>query len=89
MTLSEVAAFLTDIDIILTEGYKRGDAPKIEVSRREKGRELVCTPDELVAIVSDQPFDLDVPQFDLNDMTGIVDWLEGRCLSGRGQVPAG
>ena len=89
MALSEVAGFLTDIDIILSEGYKRGNAPKIEVSRREKGRELLCTPDELVAIVSDQPFDLDVPQFGLNDVTGIVDWLEGRFLSGRGEVPAG
>lgn len=89
MSLSEISAFLTDVDIILAEGYKRGNAPKIEVSRREKGRELLCTPDELVAIVSDRPFDLDVPQFDLNDTTGIVDWLEGRFLSGRGQVPAG
>ena len=84
MALNEIAVFLTDIDIILAEGYKRGNAPKIEVSRREKGRELVCTADELVAIVSDQPFDLDVPQFDLNDTMGIVDWLEGRFLSGRG-----
>ena len=89
MALGEIAAFLTDIDIILTEGYKRGNAPKIEVSRREKGRELLCTADELVAIVSDQPFDLDVPQFGLDDTMGIVGWLEGRFLSGRGQVPAG
>lgn len=84
MALNEIFALLTDVDIILSEGYKRGNAPKIEVSRREKGGELVCTPDELVAIVSDQPFDLDVPQFGLNDTTGIVDWLEGRFLAGRG-----
>jgi molybdopterin-guanine dinucleotide biosynthesis protein B len=81
MTLSEIAAFLTDVDIILTEGYKRGDAPKIEVSRRERGRELLCTADELVAIVSDQSFDVDVPQFDLDDTGGIVDLLEGGFLS--------
>ena len=60
MALGEIAALLTDIDIILTEGYKRGDAPKIEVSRKERGGELLCVQDELVAIVSDQPFDLDV-----------------------------
>ncbi|MBM4465946.1 MAG: molybdopterin-guanine dinucleotide biosynthesis protein B [Chloroflexi bacterium] len=81
MGLSEIAAFVTDVDIILTEGYKRGDAPKIEVSRREGGGELLCIPDELVALVSDQPFDLDVPQFGLDDMAGIVDLLEGRFLS--------
>ena len=80
MALGEIAAFLTDVDIILTEGYKRGDAPKIEVSRRGRGGELLCTPDELVAIVSDQPFDLDVPQFGLDDTAGIVDLLDGTFL---------
>jgi molybdopterin-guanine dinucleotide biosynthesis protein MobB len=81
MPLGEIAALLTDVDIILTEGYKRGDAPKIEVARRERGGELLCTPDELVAIVSDQPFDLDVPQFGLDDAAGIVDLLKERFLS--------
>jgi molybdopterin-guanine dinucleotide biosynthesis protein B len=80
LALSEIVAFLTDVDIIITEGYKRGDAPKIEVSRRERGGELLCTPDELLAIVSDQPFELDVPQFSLDDTVGIVDLLEGRYL---------
>jgi molybdopterin-guanine dinucleotide biosynthesis protein B len=80
MPLGEIAALLPDVDIILTEGYKRGDAPKIEVSRRGRGGELLCAPDELVAIVSDQPFDLDVPQFGLDDAAGIVDLLEERFL---------
>jgi len=70
MALGEIAALLTDIDIILTEGYERRDAPRIEASRKERGGELLCVQDELVAIVSDQPFDLD-------DAGGIVDLLEG------------
>jgi len=80
MTLREIAAFLDDVDIILTEGYKRGDAPKIEVSRRERGGELLCGPDELVAVVTDQPLALDVPQFGLDDASGVVDLLEERFL---------
>jgi len=76
MTLNEIAALLSDIDIIITEGYKRADAPKIEVSRRERGGELLCTPEELVAIVADQPFAPDVPQFGLDDARGVVDLLE-------------
>ncbi|RME36705.1 MAG: molybdopterin-guanine dinucleotide biosynthesis protein B, partial [Thermoflexia bacterium] len=67
-------------DIILTEGYKRGPAPKIEVSRAEKSRELLCAPEELVALATDQPYDLDVPQFDLNDAAGLVDLIEERFL---------
>lgn len=83
LALSEIAAFLTDIDIILAEGYKRGDAPKIEVSRRERGGELLCTADDLVAIVSNQLFDLDVPQFGLDDAEGIVNLLEEEFLSNK------
>jgi molybdopterin-guanine dinucleotide biosynthesis protein B len=75
MSLGEIAALLTDIDIIITEGYKRGDAPKIEVSRRARGGDLLCKADELVAIVSDQPFDLGVSQFGLDDAAGIADLL--------------
>ncbi len=80
MALDEIAALLLDVDIILTEGYKRGDKPKIEVSRREKGSELLCTEEELVAIVTDHPFDLNVPQFDLDDTAGIVDLVEESFL---------
>lgn len=83
MALGEIAAFLPDADIILTEGYKRGTAPKIEVSRRAVSTELLCTEEELVALVTDQPFPLDVPQFDPDDVAGVVDLLEERFLEGR------
>ncbi len=84
LTLPEIVAAIHDVDIILTEGYKRGPAPKIEVSRAEQGRELVCSPEELVAIATDQPYDLDVPQFDLDDAAGLADLIEARFLRGGG-----
>lgn len=80
LTLPEVVATLHDADIVLTEGYKRGPAPKIEVSRAERGRELLCKPEELVAIATDQPYDLDVPQFGLDDVVGLADLIEERFL---------
>lgn len=82
LTLPEIAATITDADIVLTEGYKRGPAPKIEVSRAEKGRELLCTREELVALATDQPFDMDVPQFGLDDAAGLVDLIVQRFLQG-------
>jgi molybdopterin-guanine dinucleotide biosynthesis protein B len=82
LALNEIVPFLEGVDIILTEGYKREGMPKIEVSRREKGVELLCTRDELLAIVSDQPYEIDVPQFSFDDIVGIVDLLEGKYLSG-------
>jgi hypothetical protein len=35
----------------------------------------------LVAIVADQPFDMNVPQFGLDDATGLVDLIEERFLT--------
>lgn len=88
MPLLAIAAMLTDVDLILTEGYKRGPAPKVEISRRALSSELLCNADELVAIVSDQTFDLPVPQFGLDDVAGLADLLEERFLATRSRPPS-
>jgi molybdopterin-guanine dinucleotide biosynthesis protein B len=80
MSLDEIARYIKGADIIITEGYKRGDKPKIEVSRRARSTELICHEEELVAIVTDQTFPLHVPQFDLEDAAGVADLLEIRFL---------
>lgn len=80
MPLAEISAGITGVDIILTEGYKRGNAPKVEVSRRVMSTELLCNADELVAIAADQPFDMPVPQFGLDDVAGLADVLVERFL---------
>jgi len=83
-SLDEIAGMCVDVDIVLTEGYKRGDKSKIEVSRKEKGTELLCDSSELIAIAADQSFDIDVPQFDLNDSEGLVNLLEESVLEKQG-----
>jgi len=71
-----VARLPIAVDIVLTEGYKRGDKPKIEVSRAVCGRELLCEPEELLAIVSDQAFPgVGVPQYGLDDAAGVAELL--------------
>ena len=80
--LGELASRMTDVDIILTEGYRRGAAPKSEVSRRTRSTTLLCQPDELLAVASDQPFEIDVPQYDLDDARGLVDLIVARFLAG-------
>ncbi|MDA8187897.1 MAG: molybdopterin-guanine dinucleotide biosynthesis protein B [Dehalococcoidales bacterium] len=85
-TLDEIALLVgEDVDIILTEGFKRSNKPKIEISRREKGTELLCDERELVAVVADNDFDIRVPQFGLDDATGVADLLERRFLRRRSQ----
>jgi len=70
------------VDLVITEGFKKEDAPKIEVSRRERSTELVAAPDELIGIASDQEFsDYDVPQFSLDDFVGLANLVEQRILA--------
>jgi molybdopterin-guanine dinucleotide biosynthesis protein B len=80
MAIDEIAALLGDVDLILTEGYKRAHKPKIEISRRERGTEPVSRRQDIVAIVSDHPITLDVPRFDLDDAAGVADLIQARYL---------
>lgn len=74
--LDDIIRMMGEVDLVITEGYKRGDKPKIEVTRLERGTELLCEPDELIGVMTDHPVDMDVPQFALDDAEGIVDLLE-------------
>jgi molybdopterin-guanine dinucleotide biosynthesis protein B len=76
LALDEIVALMGDVDLVITEGYKSGDKPKIEVTRSARGTDLLCTPDELIGIMADYPVDMPVPQFALEDAAGIVDLLE-------------
>ncbi|MFC1860203.1 molybdopterin-guanine dinucleotide biosynthesis protein B [Chloroflexota bacterium] len=77
LTLDEVARLLgEDCDIILTEGFKQGDAPKIEVHRREVAPPLSMV-SKLIAIVTDEHRDTETRQFSFQDIKGLADLLEG------------
>jgi molybdopterin-guanine dinucleotide biosynthesis protein B len=77
---------MAGVDIVLTEGYKRGDKPKIEVTRMETGTRLLCRPGELIGILADYPVDMPVPQFALDDAPGVVDLLEELYLQNAREV---
>jgi molybdopterin-guanine dinucleotide biosynthesis protein B len=81
MGLDDIVGLMGDLDLVITEGYKRGDKPKIEVTRLERGTELLCQPDELIGIMTDYVVDLPVPRFALDDAAGVVDLLEQLFLS--------
>ena len=66
---------ITDVDIILTEGYKSGTWPKIAVRRSATGNPLPIPAEECFAIVSDVQEATDKPCFDLNDAAGLSDLI--------------
>jgi len=87
-TLEELQSLAGDVDIMLTEGYRRAGNVRIEVSRHARSTELVCEPRELFALVTDNT-ELevgDLPVFDLDDAGGLADLVEATFLKG---VPHG
>jgi len=76
LTIDEIAfLFGEDCDIILTEGFKQGNAPKIEVHRKEVGPALKALT-KLIAIATDEPLDTEARQFSLEDIEGLANLLE-------------
>jgi len=76
ITLGEIAQLLgEDYDIILTEGFKQGNTPKIEAHRREAGPPLNNIK-KLIAIATDEPLETKTRQFSLDDIKGLADLLE-------------
>jgi len=74
--LDEVAHLLgEDYDIILTEGFKHGNTPKIEVYRKDAGP-LLKDIKKLIGIVTDEPLETKARQFSFDDINGLVDLLE-------------
>ena len=68
LTLDEVAHLVgEDCDIILAEGFKQDNAPKIEVHRREVGSPLSAVR-KLIAVAADEPLETKVRQFSLQDI---------------------
>ena len=76
LNLTQLAQIIgEDCDIILTEGYKADDAPKIEVHRKDNAPPLTDVK-KLFAVVTDEPLDTKVRQFALDDVKNIADLLE-------------
>ncbi len=75
-TLAELLTRLSPVDLVLIEGYKRDEHPKVEAHRAVTGNPLIAPGDPTVrAVAADVPLDLDRPVFDLNDTASIADFI--------------
>jgi molybdopterin-guanine dinucleotide biosynthesis protein B len=75
--LRELLTKLSDVDLVLIEGFKRQKFPKLEIHRVENGKSLLHPDDDwIVAVASDTPLpQATVPVVDLNDIEKIADLL--------------
>ena len=75
--LAELLAKLSPVDLVLIEGYKREDHPKVEAFRAETGKPLLAERNATIrAVASDVPQPaLALPCFDLDDTAAIADFI--------------
>lgn len=76
--LEKLLERLEDVDLVLVEGYKHGDHPRLEL--RRKGHDtpaLAGIAAGVRAIVSDEPVpDAAVPVLDRSDLPAIADFIQ-------------
>ncbi len=76
MSIDDVVKLMGDVDIVITEGYKSGDKPKVEVLGFKDPRPLCQPEDNLVALVGDGDNGFDgVPFINRNDPVALADLL--------------
>lgn len=77
-SLREVLTHLSPVDLVIVEGYKTQDHPKLEVHRGAVGKPLLYPNDpNIVAIASDtRPPNLDLPFAALDDVEAIADLVD-------------
>ncbi len=79
LTVSSIkhAHHMVDVDQPGTDSYKHREAgAKIEVHRQESGRSPLYREDaNIIAVASDYAADFSGPLFDINDVTGIADFI--------------
>ena len=86
--INDIAQLLgEDYDLILAEGFKHDNAPKIEVHRKNTGP-LLTGMTELVAIVSDEPLDSRIRQFGPDDVSGLADLIVKDFIKPQGEQVA-
>lgn len=75
LTLSEVIdRYMHEVDLVITEGYKRERMPKVELYVHGRGAPPLATEDpDIIAIASDAPVDAHVPVFSRDEPAPIVD----------------
>lgn len=72
----ELLPMLSGMDLVLVEGFKRAQLPKIEVFRPERNKPPACRNDpNLMAVVCDSPLGWNVPRFGSDNVEGLSEFI--------------
>ncbi|MBU1168547.1 MAG: molybdopterin-guanine dinucleotide biosynthesis protein B [Proteobacteria bacterium] len=80
--LDELITFFPDVDLVITEGFKKENKPKIEVYRAGRDEPpLGSRLENLIATVTDAPIHTDQPVFPTQDILALADFVVKTFLS--------
>ena len=71
----ELVSRISDVDIIIVEGWKAGPWKKIALRRSANGKDFPVPPNECFALISDTPYEGHDRVFNLDDVKGVADLL--------------
>lgn len=81
VSLESIEKYFDDVDLVITEGFKKENRPKIEVCRADRDQKPLCKDDKtLFAFVTDTDIILNVPTFGLEEIKALADLIEKRYL---------
>jgi molybdopterin molybdotransferase len=87
--LHELLAKLNPADLVLIEGWKAEDHPKVEAYRASCKNPLIAPGDRHIrAVAADTPVEIDIPQFDLDDTGAIADFIAADLGLSAARTPA-
>lgn len=79
-SLDEMIDKIKNVDIIITEGYKSQDKPKLEIFRKDISKEIYSKKEDLFGVITDTKLDMDVAQFSFSQIEEVVDLIEEKFL---------
>jgi len=74
-SVADCLSHIKDVELILTEGFKKESFPKIALYRKDAGKPLAVETEACFAIVTDTPLSAACPQFPLDDAAPLAAYL--------------
>ena len=78
-----ISTYFTELDLVLVEGFKESNLPKIEVCRSREPTALICrggrNDPNLLAVAAKRNWQLDVPVFSLDDLKNLAIFVLDFC----------
>jgi molybdopterin-guanine dinucleotide biosynthesis adapter protein len=80
-SLKELLARMSQVDLVLVEGFKRDSHPKLEIHRPSVGKPLLQPEDRhIVGVASDTALEVRVPLLDLSDVARIAQFVLANAI---------